>query len=93
MENYIGYIAACLTTLAFIPQALLVMRTGNTEGVSLSMYVLFTVGVASWFVYGFLNEALPIMLSNGTTLCLALIILSLKVKAVLRKRSQLQFSS
>ena len=93
MENYIGYIAACLTTLAFIPQALLVMRTGNTEGVSLSMYVLFTIGVASWFVYGFLNEALPIMLSNGTTLCLALIILSLKVKAVLRKRSQLQFSS
>ena len=88
MENYIGYVAACLTTLAFIPQAALVVRTGNTEGVSLSMYIMITVGVASWFVYGYLNDALPIMLSNGTTLVLASIILVLKLRAMFKSYRQ-----
>jgi MtN3 and saliva related transmembrane protein len=33
----VGYVAATLTTLSFVPQALLTLRSGSTEGVSLRM--------------------------------------------------------
>ncbi|NIJ41538.1 uncharacterized protein with PQ loop repeat [Parvibaculum indicum] len=43
----IGYIAAFLTTVAFVPQALKTIRTRDTSGISLAMYVCLTVGVSS----------------------------------------------
>lgn len=84
MTDLIGFIAACLTTISFVPQAILVVRTGNTQGVSLLMYALFTLGVSGWLTYGVLTGALPIIMSNFVTLCLALTILVLKVRDVVR---------
>ncbi len=84
MADLIGFIAACLTTISFVPQAILVVRTGNTQGVSLLMYALFTLGVSGWLTYGVLTGALPIIMSNFVTLCLALTILVLKVRDVVR---------
>ena len=48
----LGYIAASLTTLSFIPQAMRTLSSGDTRGISLSMYALFTSGIALWLVYG-----------------------------------------
>ena len=87
MTDFIGFFAASLTTLSFIPQAILVVRTKNTQGVSLLMYALFTLGVSGWLTYGVLTSALPIILSNSVTLCLALTILNLKLRNVLKARS------
>ena len=50
----IGFIAAILTTFAFVPQVLRVWRTRSTSDISLGMYALFTLGVALWLVYGIL---------------------------------------
>lgn len=72
----LGYVAAILTSLSFIPQAWLVIRTGRTDGISLLMYSVFTFGVACWLVYGLLIEAFPVVAANAVTLTLALIILS-----------------
>jgi len=88
MSDTIGFIAASLTSMAFIPQAILVLRTGNTAGISLLMYLFFTCGVASWFTYGYMTGALPIMVSNGITLCMASSILTMKIQAVLKERAQ-----
>ncbi len=52
MSDLFGFAGAFLTTLSFVPQAWLVLRTGRTEGISLAMYSLFTTGVAAWLVYG-----------------------------------------
>ncbi len=84
MTDLIGFFAASLTTLSFIPQAVLVVRSGNTQGVSLLMYALFTLGVSGWLTYGVLTQALPIILSNSITLCLATTILGLKVRDTVR---------
>ncbi|MCG3734500.1 PQ-loop domain-containing transporter [Vibrio cincinnatiensis] len=35
----IGYLAACLTTLSFLPQAIRVIKTRDTESISLAMYI------------------------------------------------------
>jgi len=44
------------------------------------MYSILFVGIALWFVYGYLIGDLPIMLANGVTLVLSGAILVLKIK-------------
>jgi MtN3 and saliva related transmembrane protein len=48
--EWIGFVAAALTTGSFLPQAIMTIRTRNTSGISLGMYVIFTLGVAICFV-------------------------------------------
>ena len=83
MTDMIGLVAAMLTTISFLPQTLLVLRTGRTDGISLTMYALFTTGVAGWLVYGLLVGSLPVIVANAITLALAATILGLKVRSVL----------
>ena len=76
----IGYLAATLTTAAFIPQAWLTWKTKRADGVSLGMYSIFTLGVALWLVYGLVIGAWPIVIANAITLVLALFILVMKIR-------------
>ncbi|NJS37605.1 MAG: SemiSWEET transporter [Brachymonas sp.] len=80
MIDLIGYIAACLTTFSFIPQALKTFRTRDVSGISLGMYSAFTAGVALWLLYGFMLMAWPIIIANVITLSLALSILLMKLR-------------
>jgi len=84
--DLIGTIAATLTTLSFLPQAILVLKTGETRGISLGMYSVFTVGVALWIFYGVALTAVPIIIANSITLCLALCILTVVIKNRLAER-------
>lgn len=88
MADFIGLSAALLTTLSFLPQTLMVLRSGETAGISLLMYAMFTIGVAGWLAYGVMQASLPIVLANAVTLVLAAIILSMKVRAVLRSAAR-----
>lgn len=76
----IGYLAATLTTAAFVPQAWQSWRTRDLRGVSLGMYSVFALGVALWLAYGWRLQAWPIVIANVITLALALWILALKLK-------------
>ena len=76
----IGYCAAFLTTIAFLPQAIHSWRTRNLSGVSLGMYSLFTVGVGLWLIYGLIIEKWPLIVANALTFTLALSILLLKLR-------------
>lgn len=75
-----GYLAAALTTVSFLPQAIMTIRTRNTGGISRGMYILFTVGVAFWLVYGIALTSWPMIIANSLTLVLASIILVLKLR-------------
>lgn len=76
----IGYCAAFLTTIAFLPQAIRSWRTKDLSGISLGMYSLFTVGVALWLIYGLIIEKWPLIMANALTFALALSILLLKLR-------------
>ena len=78
--EWLGYVAATLTTLAFVPQAVKIIRTRDTRGISLGMYLAFTVGVALWFGYGIVLHSWPMIVSNAITFVLASIILALKLR-------------
>lgn len=80
VPELIGYCAAVLTTLSFLPQAWLTFRTKDVRGISLGMYSVFTVGVALWLLYGLLMGMWPIVAANAVTLALASVILCMKLR-------------
>jgi MtN3 and saliva related transmembrane protein len=80
MPDLIGYIAATLTTVAFVPQAARTLRTRDTAGISLAMYALFTAGAGCWLAYGIAIGSWPVILSNAVTCSLSLVILVLKMR-------------
>ena len=75
----IGYVAATLTTASFLPQAILTIKTKDTESLSLSMYSLFTLGVFFWLIYGVYISDEAIIVANAITLVLAASILTFKI--------------
>lgn len=80
LTDFIGYVAASLTTLSFVPQAWHTFRTRDVSGISLGMYGAFTGGVALWLVYGLLLGAWPVVVANAITLALAAAILVMKLR-------------
>jgi len=79
---WIGNIAALLTTSAFLPQVIQIARTRDTRAISLPMYVVMVIGVASWLFYGLLYDLLPVIICNSVTLVLSSIILFFKLGEV-----------
>jgi len=82
----LGYAAATLTTVSFVPQAIKTLRSGDTAAISLRMYLLFTSGIALWGVYGLLKGDGPLIAANAITLVSAGLILQCKRRAVLAGR-------
>jgi len=76
----IGYLAAVLTTIAFIPQVLHIWRLRSGRGISLGMYAIFTSGAVLWLIYGILMGAWPIIAANVVTLTLALAIIAMAIR-------------
>jgi MtN3 and saliva related transmembrane protein len=77
--EWTGYAAASLTTLSFVPQAWLTLRTRDVSGISLGMYSVFTLGTALWLAWGIQIGVWPVAIANAITLTLATTILGMKV--------------
>jgi len=78
IDTLIGTIAGCLSTAAFVPQAWQIWKTKSARDVSWAMYAVLIAGVALWIVYGLRRGALPLVLTNGVILLVALVILAMK---------------
>ena len=78
--DWMGTLAAVLTTASFVPQVLHTFRTKDVSGISLGMYSAFTLGVGLWLVYGLLLDAWPIVIANAITVSLATCILVMKLR-------------
>ncbi len=80
MIEIIGYAAAACTTISFFPQLYLVVKTRDTRSISLSMYLIFTLGILFWLMYGIYITSWPIILANAITFVSAAGILMFKLK-------------
>jgi MtN3 and saliva related transmembrane protein len=78
--DWTGSAAAVCTTISFLPQLLRVWRRKSASDISLTMFLLFNLGLALWLIYGIGIHSLPIVAANAVTLALALTILALKLK-------------
>lgn len=80
--SLVGILAAFLTTTAFVPQVIRVIRTGDTNAISLWMYLLFSSGLALWLIYGIMLNLWPVILANSVTLVLALVVMYFKLRSL-----------
>ncbi|TBR21543.1 MAG: hypothetical protein EPO63_08570 [Candidatus Nitrosotenuis sp.] len=81
----LGFFAGTLTTIAFLPQVIRAWRTGKTDDLSMAMLVIFSIGVGVWLIYGLLLKSPPLIVANGITLFLVLIILGIKLRNLKRR--------
>ncbi|MFN5744547.1 MAG: SemiSWEET transporter [Methylococcaceae bacterium] len=81
MESYdlVGIIAGTLTTLSFVPQVFKTWRSRSARDISTGMFLLFSLGVALWLIYGLAIQSMPIIVSNVLTLILSCSIIAMKI--------------
>ena len=85
-SELIGYLAATLTTASFLPQAIMTIKTRDTDSLSLGMYSMFALGVLCWLIYGIYLSNNAIIIANAVTFMLAALILGFKIYNTLRNK-------
>jgi len=93
LREAIGSVAAFCTTVSFLPQLIHVWRRKSGSDISLWMFLLFSLGVFLWLVYGIGIGSFPIIAANAVTLALALAILALKIHYERRVHEGQEFNS
>jgi MtN3 and saliva related transmembrane protein len=78
--SLLGILAGFCTTLAFVPQVVRTWRTRTAGDLSLTTFLVFSVGVALWLAYGVALGDIAIIAANTVTLVLALTILYFKLR-------------
>jgi MtN3 and saliva related transmembrane protein len=86
----LGFAAAFCTTAAFVPQLVRVLRLRSAREISLPTFLLFSIGVFLWLLYGLYTGSRPVIASNGVTLVLSLSILFLKLRYDRRAAEELK---
>lgn len=76
----IGLLAGALTTVSLFPQVIKIYKTHSTKDLSVGMFLFFTLGVILWLIYGILENEMPIIVANGVTLVLSVMILASKIR-------------
>jgi len=76
----IGALAAILTTVCWVPQALKIIREKETRAISLPATVLSALGFLLWLVYGAAIFDGPLIGSSGITFLMTAAILVLKIR-------------
>ena len=77
--EFFGYLAAILTTAAFLPQLIKTIKTKKAEDVSLITLIMFICGVCFWIIYGYKISSIPILTANLITFILNFLILISKL--------------
>jgi len=82
IDNYeiIGLLAALLTTASFVPQVYKTWKSKSADSLSLTMYLVFFVGIILWLVYGIHLNSLSMIIANSITAILALLLILFKFK-------------
>ncbi|MBU0533555.1 MAG: SemiSWEET transporter [Candidatus Omnitrophica bacterium] len=76
----IGLMAAVLSTVSFLPQAIQIFKTKHTKDISLVTFIILSFGIFLWLIYGILIMQTPVILANSVTLVLVIAILVMKIK-------------
>jgi len=73
--EFLGYLAGICTAIVFLPQSIETVKTKNVQGLSVLTYIIYSVGMISWILYGVYLHSVQMMLFNSISLVFALIIL------------------
>ena len=77
-SEVVGFAAATLSTIAFLPQVIKTWKSRSARDVSYALLLTFSTGCFCWVIYGYQADAKPVMIANSFTLALNLAILAMK---------------
>ncbi len=77
--DILGLAASFCTTSSFIPQVYRTYKTRDVSGISLSTYVIITIGLLLWLTYGILKNDFPLIVANSTMVLLTITIAIMKI--------------
>jgi MtN3 and saliva related transmembrane protein len=80
IETSIGALAAFCTTVSYFPQLKKCWQTGQAGDLSLKMFLILSLGVALWAVYGVFKADWVIIAANSVSLALLMGILFFKLR-------------
>lgn len=75
-----GYAGMVVGTLVFVPQVFKTYQTKSVEDISWGMLVLLVLNCVSWFSYGYLRGSMPLILTNGLSLFVISVLITLKIR-------------
>lgn len=76
MALYVGYFAALMGTICWIPQAYKAWVTRDVAGLSLPSNLMFLATVSLWLLYGIMVVDWPIIVANICAVTAMLIIVT-----------------
>ncbi len=82
-KDYTGYVgigAGVLTAVSMLPQLFKIIKEKKAEDISYFMLFLLLVGLAGWVWYGILKNDYPIIITNGFSFLVNLVIIIFSVK-------------
>ncbi len=78
--DILGLVATGFTTSSFVPQVWRTWRTRDVSGISLPTYIIITIGLALWLLYGWLRGDMPLVVANALMVVLTGAITVMKLR-------------
>lgn len=76
----VGFIAAFLTTISFVPQVYKTWKTKEVADLSIVMYLAMFAGVGLWLVYGIHIKSPSMVVANSVTMLLVFLVIIFKIR-------------
>jgi len=84
---YIGIGAGIFTALSLLPQLFKIIKEKKADDISYFMLFILLLGLAGWIWYGLLKKDYPILITNGFSLLVNLLIIGFSIKYKGRKKT------
>lgn len=75
LGEFFGYLAGIATAICFLPQTIKTIKTKKVDDLSFWSYLIYSIGILSWILYGVYLHSVQMMLFNSISLIFALTIL------------------
>lgn len=86
LQDIIGYLASVCMILGYMPQAIVTMRTRDTDGIALPTFIMLGLGSVFFVVNGILSSNIPLVITNVITTVCSVIIFGIKIHNDRKKR-------
>lgn len=77
--NIIGYTASLCMILGYLPQAIVTIRTRDTEGIAMPTFCMLGLGSIFFVIQGLMLANWPLVITNVITTICSVIIFGIKI--------------
>ncbi|MDR2458145.1 MAG: hypothetical protein LBD41_06675 [Clostridiales Family XIII bacterium] len=78
--EYLGFAAGFFSMIAFIPQVYKTYKLKSAKGISIQTFIIFSLGLLLWIIYGLIVHKAPIYITNIVMLIVSSAQIILKIK-------------